>query len=77
MKTRAKRAVEMTFYGKRGKPNAGFPSFSTALGKSPKRDSHIPTAPATTARKSGNPQAGFPLSRRGSCSLKKEERRFP
>jgi len=27
-----KRAVEMTGYGKRGKPNPGFPSFPTALG---------------------------------------------
>src|SRR5947209_5917871 len=40
-------------------------------------------SPATTARKSGNPKAGFPLSRRGSCSLKKKkkgdspERRVP
>ena len=39
MKTRAKRAVEMTVYGKRGKPKAGFPSFPTALGN---RQSAIP-----------------------------------
>jgi hypothetical protein len=61
----------MTGYGKRGKPKAGFPSFPTALGNRKKRDSHIPTAPATAARKSGNPKAGFPLSHRGFPSLQK------
>jgi len=83
MKTTAKRAVEMTGYGKRGKPKAGFPPFPTALGNRKKRDFHIPTAPATTARKSGNPKTGFPLSRRGfhvPKKLRKEdspERRVP
>jgi hypothetical protein len=41
------------------------------------RDSHIPTAPATTAWKSGNPKSGFPLSQRGSWSLTNSERRIP
>src|ERR1700685_2039863 len=68
---------------KKRKTKGRFPSFPTALGNRKKRDSHIPTAPATAARKSGNPKAGFPLSRRGFPSLaklKKEdfpERRFP
>src|SRR5260370_7526999 len=35
------------------------------------RDSHIPTAAATTARKSGNPKPGFPLSLRGLFSHSK------
>jgi hypothetical protein len=65
MKTLEKRAVEMTGYGKRGKPKAGFPTFPAALGNRPKRDFHIPTAAVTTARKSGKPKAGFPLSHRG------------
>jgi hypothetical protein len=76
--------------GEEGYGNAGlwktrktkdrFSTVSHSPWKSPKRDSHIPTAPATTARKSGNPKAGFPLSRRGSCSFKEKtqkERRFP
>jgi len=46
-----------------------FSKVSHSPRKSPKRDSHIPTAAATTARKSGNPEAGFPLSRRGFYSL--------
>ena len=61
MNKTAKRAVEMTVYGKRGKPKTGFPRFPQPL-EIAKRDSHIPTAPATIARKSGNPKAGFPLS---------------
>ena len=42
------------------------PSFHSPLEISPKsrRDSHIPTAPATTPWKSGKPKAGFPLSHR-------------
>jgi len=53
-------------YGKRGKPKAGFPLFPQPLGNLAKsrRDSHIPTAPATTPWKSGKPKAGFPLSHR-------------
>jgi hypothetical protein len=78
MKAKAKRAMEMTVNGKRGKPKAGFPSFPTALGNRQRLDFHIPTASATTARKSGNPKAGFPLSRRGFLfSPKNSERRFP
>jgi hypothetical protein len=83
MKTTAKRAVEMTGYGKTRKTKDRFPSFPTALGNREERDFHIPTAPATTARKSGNPKAGFPLSHRGFHSLKKlkkedaPERRVP
>jgi hypothetical protein len=68
----------MTGYGKRGKPKTGFPSFPTALGNRKKRDSHIPTAPATTARKTGNPKAGFPLSHRGfSIPYENSKRRIP
>ena len=47
----AKRAVEMTGYGKRGKPKSGFPPSPTALGNRQRRDSHIPTAPATNSEK--------------------------
>jgi len=39
--------VEMTGHGKRGKPKSGFPIASHRPWKS-LRDSHIPTAPATT-----------------------------
>src|SRR5216683_3459975 len=67
----------------RRKTKSRFSSFPTALGNRKKRDFHIPTAPATAARKSGNPKAGFPLSHRGFPSLTKlkkggfPERRFP
>src|SRR5882762_9984730 len=52
--------------GKRGKPKTGFPLFPQPLGNlaESRRDSHIPTAPATTPWKSGKPKAGFPLSHR-------------
>ena len=62
MKYEQQRAVEMTGYGKRGKPKAGFPSFPTALGNRKRRDSHIPTAPARRG-KVENQTPGFPLSR--------------
>ena len=39
----------MTGHGKRGKPTTGFPSFPTALGNRQKHDSHISTAPTTSA----------------------------
>src|SRR5712692_4832586 len=62
-------------YGKRGKPKAGFPLFPQPLGNLAKsrRDSHIPTAPATTPWKSGKPKAGFPLSHRVLISYTKEK----
>ena len=59
------------------KTESRFSIVSHSPWKSPERDSHIPPAPATTARKSGNPKAGFPLSRRGSCSLKKQRKETP
>src|SRR5204863_10141663 len=62
--------------GKRGKPKAGFPLFPQPLGNlaESRRDSHIPTAPATTPWKSGKPKAGFPLSHRVLlCSKKRTE----
>src|SRR5712691_13124216 len=53
-------------YGKRGKPKAGFPLFPQPLGNLAKsrRDSHIPTAPATTPWESGKAKTAFPLSHR-------------
>lgn len=48
-------------------PNCGFPNVSHSPWKS-LCDSHIPTAATTTAWKSGNPKAGFPLSHRGFSS---------
>jgi hypothetical protein len=76
MKTTASRAVDKQGCGndelwKKRKTKSRFPSFPTALGNRKQRDSHIPTAPATAARKSGNPKAGFPLSHRGFPSLTK------
>jgi hypothetical protein len=63
---------------KKRKTKGRFPSFPTALGNRQKRDSHIPTAPAAAARKSGNPKAGFPLSRRGfPFSNKTQKGGFP
>jgi hypothetical protein len=56
------RAAEMPGCGRRGKPEAGFPRPPTSPWKSP-GDFHIPAAPAATARESGNPNPGFPLSR--------------
>ena len=80
-------AVEMTGYGKRGKPKAGFPSFPTALGNRQRRDFHIPTARTTGIPpykkgkhkneepwKSGNPKTGFPLFH-GTNTLKKKTRK--
>ena len=49
MKSETGRAMEMTGHGKRGKPTTGFPSFPTALGNRQKHDSHISTAPTTSA----------------------------
>jgi hypothetical protein len=62
MKTRAKRAVEMPVYGKRGKPKAGFPSFPTALGN---RQSAIPTFPQPRLRP------------RGKVEIQKQDSHFP
>src|ERR1700737_296636 len=56
------KAVEMTGYGKRGKPKAGFPIVSHSPWKSQTTrfpHSHSPGE----ARKSGKPNPGFPLSR--------------
>jgi len=77
MKTKAKRAVEMTVYGKRGKPKAGFPSFPTALGN---RQSAIPTFPQPRLRPRGKVEiqkqdSHFPVA--ALILLKKKERRFP
>jgi hypothetical protein len=66
----------MTGYGKRGKPEAGFPSFPTALGNRKSGDSHIPTAPMTTAVEKWKSQSRistFPL--RLPLYMKNEERR--
>src|ERR1700687_4327752 len=56
-----KRAVEMTGYGKRGKPNTGFPRFPQPLEIARARFPHS-HSPGDDTRKSGNPKAGFPLS---------------
>jgi hypothetical protein len=77
MKRKAKRAMEMTGYGKRGKPKAGFPSFPTALGN---RQSAIPTFPQPQLLPRGKVEiqkqdSHFPVA--ALVLLKKEERKFP
>src|ERR1700738_3742957 len=75
MKYEQQRAVEMTGYGKRGKPKAGFPSFPTALGNRKRRDSHIPTAPARRGKVENQTQVShfpaccFYFSRKGDPAI--------
>ena len=63
MKRKTARTVEMTGYGKRGKPKAGFPSFPTALGNR----YAIPTFPQSRRRPRGkveiqNQDSHFPTA---------------
>ena len=68
-------AVEMTGYGKRGKPQTGFPSFPTALGNR----CAIPTFPQPRRRPRGkleiqNQDSHFPTAAcRSFTNLKKED----
>jgi hypothetical protein len=69
--------MEMTGYGKRGKPKAGFPSFPTALGN---RQGAIPTFPQPRLRPRGKVEiqkqdSHFPVA--ALVLFKKEERKFP
>lgn len=76
MTQKAQRAVEMTGYGKRGKPKARFPSFPTALGNRKTRDSHIPAAPTTTAvEKVEIQKQDFHFPTAASLDQRQEERR--
>ena len=75
MKQLPARAVEMTGYGKRGKPQTGFPSFPTALGNR----CAIPTFPQPRRRPRGkleiqNQDSHFPTAAcRSFTNLKKED----
>src|ERR1035441_5555407 len=78
-RTELKTAVEMTGYGHRGKPKAGFPRLPTALGNR-WRDSHIPTAATRRAMEKWKAQKrAFPLSHgtTGYGSLNSKSKRRP
>ena len=63
-----RRAVEMTGYGRLGKPKAGFPRCPQPLEIAQDAISTFPPPLRRGPWKSGNPKAGFPLSHRPDSS---------
>jgi hypothetical protein len=64
--------VEMTGYGRHGKPKSRFPTAPTALGNR-QGDSHIPTAEMKRG-KVENETARFPLSRYGDMRFLEQQK---